>query len=69
MRWWSLDARTARITWTILVLVGGLGMVYAMRRAIVLVAFSLFFAYLIFPLVRLTQRWLIPTRALAIVVV
>lgn len=69
MSWWSLDARTARITWTLLVLLGGLGVIYAVRRALVLVAVSLFFAYLLLPLVRLTQRWLIPTRALAIAVV
>jgi predicted PurR-regulated permease PerM len=66
---WSLDARTARITWTILVILGGLGLIYALRRVVVLVALSLFFAYLLFPLVRLTQRWLLPTRSLAIAVV
>jgi predicted PurR-regulated permease PerM len=67
--WWSLDARAARVTWTILVILGGLGLLYAMRRVVILVALSLFFAYLLFPLVRLTQRWLIPTRSLAIAAV
>lgn len=69
MRWCSFDARAARITWTILVILGGLGLIYAMRRVIILVAFSLFFAYLLFPLVRLAQRWLLQTRSLAIAAV
>ena len=69
MRWFSVDARAARITWTILVILGGLGLIYAMRRVIILVAFSLFFAYLLFPLVRLAQRWLLPIRSLAIAAV
>jgi predicted PurR-regulated permease PerM len=69
MSWLSFDARTARITTTILVILGGLVLIYAMRRVLIVVAFSLFFAYLLFPLVRLTQRWVIPTRSLAIVAV
>jgi predicted PurR-regulated permease PerM len=69
MSWFSFDARAARITWTILVILGGVVLIYAMRRIVILVAFSLFFAYLLFPLVRLTQRWLIPIRSLAIAAV
>ncbi len=64
-----LDPRTARATWTILVFLGALGLVYAARGVLLIVALSLFFAYLLFPLVRLTQRWLIQSRPLAIVVV
>jgi predicted PurR-regulated permease PerM len=64
-----LDPRTARATWTILVFLGALGLLYALRRVFLIVALSLFFAYLLFPLVRLTQRWLIQSRPLAIVVV
>jgi predicted PurR-regulated permease PerM len=64
-----LDPRTARATWTILVFLGALGLLYAMRGVLLIVALSLFFAYLLFPLVRLTQRWLIQSRPLAIVVV
>jgi hypothetical protein len=39
---------------TILVIVGVLGLAYALRHALLLAALSLFFAYLLFPLVRLT---------------
>jgi predicted PurR-regulated permease PerM len=64
-----LDARTARATWTILVIVGVVGLAYILRNVLLLAALSLFFAYLLFPLVRLTQHWVIGRRALAIVVV
>ena len=64
-----LDARTARATWTILVIVGVLGLAYVLRNVLLLAALSLFFAYLLFPLVRLTQRWVIGHRLSAIVVV
>jgi predicted PurR-regulated permease PerM len=66
--WFYLDARVARITWTILVILGGFALIYAIRRVVILVALSLFFAYLLFPLIRLTQR-LIPIRSLAIAAV
>ncbi len=69
MNGFFLDPRTARITWTILVFVGTLGLAYAVRSMLLLVALSLFFAYLLFPLVRLTQRWVVSSRALAIAVV
>jgi predicted PurR-regulated permease PerM len=63
------DARTARATWTILVIVSVLGLTYVLRHVLLLAALSLFFAYLLFPAVRLTQRWVIERRPLAIVVV
>ena len=69
MSWVFLDARTARATWTILVIVGVLGLAYVLRNVLLLAALSLFFAYLLFPLVRLTERWVIERRLLAIVVV
>jgi predicted PurR-regulated permease PerM len=64
-----LDARTARVTWTILAILGALGLAYVLRNVLLLAALSLFFAYLLFPLVRLAQRWGIRSRPLAIVVV
>src|SRR4029453_4863183 len=64
-----LDSRTVRIAWTILVILATLGLVYALRGVLLLVALSLFFAYLLFPLVRLVERGLIRRRALAIGVV
>ena len=65
----GLDARAARVTWTILVFLAGLGLGYAARQVLFLVALSLFFAYLLFPLVRLAQQWVIRSRPLAIAVV
>ena len=64
-----LDSRTVRITWTILVILATLGLAYALRGVLLLIALSLFFAYLLFPLVRLVERWLVRRRALAIGVV
>ncbi|PYM35971.1 MAG: hypothetical protein DME17_11105 [Candidatus Rokuibacteriota bacterium] len=66
-----LDARTARATWTVLVFAVGIALVWLLRDVLLLFAFSLFFAYLIFPLVRVVERGLGPAsrRALAIGVV
>jgi predicted PurR-regulated permease PerM len=69
LSWLYLDPRTARATWTILVIVSALGLAYVLRGVLLLLAMSLFFAYLLFPLVRLTQRWLIRRRSLAIAAV
>lgn len=52
----GLDRRVARATWTVLVFAAVIGAAWAMRRLIALFAFSVFFAYLVFPLVKLTQR-------------
>ena len=65
----GLDPRAARVTWTILVFLAALGLAYAVRQVLLLVALSLFFAYLLFPLVRLAQQWVIHSRPLAIAVV
>jgi predicted PurR-regulated permease PerM len=65
----GLDPRAARVTWTVLVFLAVLALGYAVRYLLLLVALSLFFAYLLFPLVRLTQRWVIHSRPLAIGVV
>lgn len=50
-------------------ILGALGLAYVLRHVLLLAALSLFFAYLLFTLVRLTQRWVIGHRPLAIVVV
>ena len=63
------DARTARIACTVLALLGALALVYALRYVLVLLALSLFFAFLLFPLVRLTQRRVIDSRLAAIALV
>lgn len=63
------DARTARIACTVLALLGALALVYALRYVLVLLALSLFFAFLLFPLVRLTQRRVGDSRLAAIALV
>jgi len=67
----QLDVRAARVTWTVLVFALGIALVWVLRQVLLLFAFSLFFAYLIFPLVRLVERSLplASRRALAIGVV
>jgi predicted PurR-regulated permease PerM len=52
----SIDARAARAAWTVLLIAALVTLVWVLRRVLLLFAFSLFFAYLIFPLVRLVQR-------------
>jgi len=66
-----LEGRAARVTWTVLVFAAALGLVYLLRQLLLLLAFSLFLAYLIWPLVRLVERWrpLSRRRTLAISVV
>jgi predicted PurR-regulated permease PerM len=67
----GIDPVTARVTWTIVFIAAALGLIYLLRHVVVLLAFSVFFAYLISPLVTLAQRW-VPgfrsrTRAIAAV--
>jgi predicted PurR-regulated permease PerM len=69
--WLGIDPVTARVAWTILLVGAGLALVYVLRHVLLLLAFSVFFAYLIFPLVTAAERW-IPgfrsrARALALV--
>lgn len=51
-----LDARTLRVAWTILIVAGTLALVYALRSVLLVLVFSVVFAYVIFPLVRLVER-------------
>src|SRR5712692_7630364 len=51
-----LDARAARVTWTVLVFAAALDLVYLLRKPLLLFVFSLFFAYLIFPIMRRVER-------------
>src|SRR5712691_13122357 len=53
-----LDAHTARVTWTVLVFAAGVYLTYLLRLPLMIFVFSLFFAYLIFPLVRVVERGL-----------
>ena len=52
----GIDLRTLRVVWTILVVAVGLALVYGLRRLLVLVALSVFFAYLLYPLVSRLER-------------
>jgi predicted PurR-regulated permease PerM len=63
-----LDSRIARATWTILVILGVIGLAHVVRAVLLLIALSLFFAYLLFPVVRLTQWWVMQRRSLAIAI-
>lgn len=53
-----LDPRTLRVLWTVLIVVGVLGILYLLRTVLLVLAFAVVFAYLIFPLVRLVERGL-----------
>jgi predicted PurR-regulated permease PerM len=53
-----LDSRASRVAWTVLVFAAALGLVYLLRKLLLLFVFSLFFAYLLFPVVRMVQRGL-----------
>lgn len=54
----GLDARTIRVVWTVVVFAAVAALVYALRRLVAVLAFSLVFAYLLFPLVQQAERWL-----------
>jgi predicted PurR-regulated permease PerM len=53
----GVDTRAARVVWTVLLFAAALGLAYALRRVLLLLAFAVVFAYLVFPLVRLVERW------------
>src|SRR5262245_28621574 len=55
--WFGIDPATVRIAWTILAIAGLLALVYVLRHVLLLLAFSIFFAYLISPLVTGVERW------------
>jgi predicted PurR-regulated permease PerM len=70
-QWVGLEPAAARVAWTLLVIGGAMVLVYVLRHVLVLLAFSVFFAYLIFPLVDATQRFMpgLRSRTRAIVLV
>ena len=61
------DSRTLRVIWTLLAVAGSLILVYLLRKVLLLLVFSVVFAYLIIPLVRLAERGLRRTVAIAVV--
>jgi predicted PurR-regulated permease PerM len=54
----ALDPRTLRVVWTVLVVAGALAVLYLLRTVLLVLAFAVVFAYLIFPLVKLAERGL-----------
>jgi predicted PurR-regulated permease PerM len=66
-----LDPSVARATWTVLLMLGTLALVYALGHVLLLLVFSLVFTYLVFPVVRLLERMFrgAHRRTLAIAVV
>ena len=67
----GLSTRAAKITWTVLVMAGLLGFIYAIRETVLVFASALFFAYVLWPAVdfieKKTARWVGRTIALTIV--
>ena len=61
------DPRTARILFTIMAFVVGLGLIYVLRQALLIFLFAIFFAYLMEPLVSRLES-LVRTRARAIAI-
>jgi predicted PurR-regulated permease PerM len=54
--WLGFEPVAARVAWTLLVIGAGLALLYALRQVLLLLAFSVFFAYLLYPLVEAAQR-------------
>jgi predicted PurR-regulated permease PerM len=67
----GIDFRAARVVWTVLLFAAVLGFAWAARRVLLLLAFAVVFAYLVFPLVRALQSWRVmgARRGLAVGVV
>lgn len=53
----GLDLRAAKVTWTVFLIGAALFAVYAIRFTLLVVVFAIFFAYLLFPLVRLVEHY------------
>jgi predicted PurR-regulated permease PerM len=67
----AIDIRAARVTWTVFLVLGVIGLVYLARGPILLFVFAMFLAYMVSPLVDLTLRFAPPRfpRALTLAVV
>lgn len=62
------DTRTARVLFTALLFLAGLGLIYLTRHTLILFLFAIFFAYLVEPLVSHMARWVrTRTRAIAVI--
>lgn len=52
-----IDARTARVLFTVMVFAVGLGFLYVARRTLIAFLFAVFFAYLVDPAVSRMEKW------------
>ncbi len=57
----AFDRRAARITWTVFLVAAALGVVYTVRRTLLVFFLAIFFSYMIFPLVKRIEP-MIPSR-------
>jgi predicted PurR-regulated permease PerM len=57
----GIDLRTLRMVWSVLVVAAAVALLYTLRHLLVLLTLSIFFAYLLYPLVWRIERHL-PTR-------
>ena len=53
----SIDTRAARITWTVVLVLGAIAFVYLAREPILLFVFAMFLAYMLSPLLNLVHRY------------
>src|SRR5208282_4722210 len=61
----GLDRNTARYTWTVVFILLLVGVVYLIRETLFIFVVALLFAYLLWPLVKILDRWL-PGRSKAL---
>src|SRR5438445_12294768 len=52
----GMDARVAKATWTIVVVLLGIGVAYLARKTLFIFVLALFFAYMLRPLIGLIDR-------------
>jgi predicted PurR-regulated permease PerM len=65
----GIDARTFRVVWTVFLFALLLGTAYAIRDTLILLAVSVFVAYMIVPLVDMVEKFMPRHRALALSIV
>jgi predicted PurR-regulated permease PerM len=65
----GIDARALRIVWTVFLFALLLALIYFLRETLVIFAVSIFFAYMLSPIVGLVERFVAKRRTLALTVV
>jgi predicted PurR-regulated permease PerM len=65
----GIDERALRIVWTIFLFALLLALIYFIRETLMIFAISIFFAYMLSPIVRLVERFVAKRRTLALTVV